>query len=55
MHHPFTTRPLPVDDPLRRCPDITKARRLLEWEPIVTLDEGLRRTIAYFASELAVA
>lgn len=40
--------PLPEDDPQRRQPDITKAKRLLGWEPQVTLDEGLERTIAYF-------
>lgn len=41
-------RPLPQDDPLQRCPDITLAREVLDWEPRVGLDEGLRRTIAYF-------
>ena len=41
-------RPLPQDDPLQRCPDITLAREVLAWEPRVGLDEGLRRTIAYF-------
>ena len=45
---PIEHRDLPVDDPLQRCPDITLARRLLGWEPKVGLDEGLRRTIAYF-------
>ena len=40
--------PLPVDDPKRRCPDITKARQLLGWEPRVTLEEGLPRTIEFF-------
>jgi UDP-glucuronate decarboxylase len=40
--------PLPQDDPLRRCPDITRARRALGWEPGVMLDEGLHRTIGYF-------
>src|SRR3989440_11680092 len=40
--------PLPQDDPKRRCPDITKARRILKWEPKVNLDEGLKLTIAYF-------
>jgi UDP-glucuronate decarboxylase len=39
--------PLPVDDPTRRCPDISKAKRLLGWEPKVTLEEGLTRTIEY--------
>jgi dTDP-glucose 4,6-dehydratase len=41
-------RPLPMDDPRVRQPDITRARELLGWEPRVPLDEGLRRTIAYF-------
>ncbi|HUK91612.1 MAG TPA: UDP-glucuronic acid decarboxylase family protein [Blastocatellia bacterium] len=41
-------QPLPVDDPRVRRPDITRARRLLEWEPMISLDEGLRRTIDYF-------
>ena len=41
-------RPLPVDDPVRRCPDITKARQILGWEPTVPLDDGLRRTISFF-------
>lgn len=40
--------PLPIDDPRRRCPDISKAVAELEWRPIVTLNEGIRRTIAYF-------
>ncbi|HEX6979634.1 MAG TPA: SDR family NAD-dependent epimerase/dehydratase, partial [Alphaproteobacteria bacterium] len=41
-------KPLPVDDPTQRCPDITLARNLLGWEPKVSLDTGLRRTIEYF-------
>ena len=41
-------RELPQDDPLQRCPDITLARRTLDWEPRVALDDGLARTIAYF-------
>ena len=41
-------RSLPVDDPKVRRPDITRARQLLDWEPAVDLDEGLRRTIPYF-------
>ena len=41
-------RPLPQDDPLQRCPDITRARALLGWEPRVALRDGLARTIAYF-------
>ncbi len=42
------SRPLPEDDPKVRQPDITKARERLGWEPKVSLDEGLRRTIDYF-------
>lgn len=41
-------RPLPVDDPVRRCPDITRARETLGWEPKVPLEDGLKETIAYF-------
>ncbi len=39
---------LPADDPKQRRPDISKARRILGWEPEVELEEGLKRTIAYF-------
>jgi len=45
-------RPLPTDDPRQRCPDITRARATLEWEPVVSLEEGLRRTIPYFQQVL---
>ena len=45
-------RPLPVDDPRRRKPDITRARDLLGWSPAVTLEEGLEATIAWFAGEI---
>ncbi len=37
---------LPEDDPLQRCPDITKAKEKLGWEPKVNLDEGLKKLIA---------
>jgi dTDP-glucose 4,6-dehydratase len=45
---PIEFRPLPEDDPKIRRPDITKARKLLDWEPRVPLAEGLERTIEYF-------
>ena len=41
-------KPLPQDDPMRRRPDITKAKQLLGWQPNVTLREGLERSLAYF-------
>ena len=43
--------PLPQDDPKRRRPDISKAKRILGWEPKVELEEGLKTTLAYFAQE----
>ena len=42
-------QPLPADDPVRRCPDISLAQSLLNWSPTVSLDNGLARTIDYFA------
>ncbi len=45
-------KPLPVDDPKVRRPDITKAQRLFAWEPKVGLDEGLMRTFEYFRGKL---
>ena len=51
---PIVLRPLPVDDPHTRQPDITLARRHLGWEPRVPLSEGLRETIRYFRSLLGV-
>ncbi len=47
-------RPLPQDDPRRRCPDIGKAERLLGWRPGVSLHEGLRHTITYFRDRLGL-
>jgi len=49
---PIEHRPLPVDDPKTRQPDISTARRVLGWEPKVELDHGLARTIDYFRSLL---
>ncbi len=47
-------RPLPADDPIQRCPDIGLAEQKLAWRPRVPLEEGLKRTIAYFRELLAV-
>ena len=44
-----------ADDPKVRCPDITKARRVLRWEPKVSVEEGLTRTVAYFREKLDLA
>lgn len=46
---PFTNRPMPVDDPKQRRPDISLAQELLGWKPKIELREGLKRTIAYFS------
>ncbi|MDH5671749.1 MAG: SDR family oxidoreductase [Myxococcales bacterium] len=45
-------KPLPVDDPTRRCPNIDKAKRLLDWQPQVSIEEGLSHTIRYFQALL---
>lgn len=50
---PVARKPLPADDPRQRKPDISKAQRLLNWEPKVGLEEGLRRTVEYFRGETA--
>ena len=47
------TKPLPVDDPLQRCPDISLARRLLDWEPKVPLEQGLTRMHRLFRQSFA--
>jgi UDP-glucuronate decarboxylase len=46
------TRPLPEDDPMQRCPDITRARETLDWQPSIKLRDGLADTISYFKSVL---
>ena len=43
-------RPLPENDPTQRQPDIGRARQLLDWQPTVSLDHGLRRTVTWFES-----
>jgi UDP-glucuronate decarboxylase len=45
-------KPLPPDDPKQRCPDITLARKVLNWQPTTPLEEGLKRTIEYFRNIL---
>ncbi len=47
-------QPLPTDDPRRRCPDISKAKKLLGWSPTISLEEGLKKTIADFKTRLQV-
>ncbi|MFO0982110.1 MAG: UDP-glucuronic acid decarboxylase family protein [Planctomycetota bacterium] len=49
---PIIEKPLPVDDPKIRQPDITRARQILGWEPKVSLDEGLKPTLAYFQAKV---
>ena len=48
-------RPLPKDDPKKRCPDITRARKWLGWEPQVTLAEGLQKTIEWYKGKISTA
>jgi len=50
---PIVFKPLPQDDPKQRCPDITKAKSLLGWQPKITLEEGLRLTLDFFKQQLA--
>jgi dTDP-glucose 4,6-dehydratase len=45
-------KPLPVDDPQQRQPDITRAKKILDWEPKVALEDGLRETIDYFKTKV---
>ena len=49
----LVNRPLPEDDPKVRQPDITRARTLLGWEPKVTLEEGLTKTLEYFRGKVS--
>ena len=46
-----TYQPIPNDDPKQRCPDITRARELLNWSPTVSLQEGLQRTVSWFQNQ----
>jgi UDP-glucuronate decarboxylase len=49
----IVAKPLPEDDPKRRCPDITKARDLLGWQPVTHVEEGLKQTAEYFSQALS--
>ena len=51
---PVEYHPLPVDDPVRRRPDITRARELLGWEPTIAFPEGITRTVDYFREYLSI-
>jgi UDP-glucuronate decarboxylase len=51
---PLKNEPLPADDPKQRCPDITKAKTLLDWSPKVPLEDGLKKTIPYYRQELGL-
>lgn len=50
---PLVFKPLPIDDPRRRCPDISVARKILNWQPLVPLEDGLRRVLAHFSAKVA--
>ena len=50
---PIVFKPLPQDDPKQRCPDISKAKHILNWEPKVNLEEGLRLTLDFFRQQVA--
>jgi dTDP-glucose 4,6-dehydratase len=50
---PIELHPLPQDDPKQRCPDITKAKRILGWQPKINLEQGLQLTYDYFREKVA--
>jgi dTDP-glucose 4,6-dehydratase len=47
-------KPLPIDDPKQRQPDISRAKKILGWEPKVSLEEGLQKTIPWFQANLDI-
>ncbi len=48
-------RPLPMDDPRQRCPDISFAQQVLDWQPVTGIEDGLKETIHYFDKLLSLA
>jgi UDP-glucuronate decarboxylase len=52
-HSELVFKPLPSDDPLQRQPDISLAKKMLKWEPVVDLEQGLISTIEYFDTRLS--
>ena len=52
--HNIVYQPLPKDDPTHRKPDITLAKKLLHWEPQISLADGLDKTISYFKAKIEV-
>ena len=55
VREPIVFKLLPQDDPKQRCPDLAKARRVLNWGPQVNLADGLARTYEYFRPQVAAA
>jgi dTDP-glucose 4,6-dehydratase len=51
---PIEHKPLPEDDPKQRCPDITRARKMLSWEPKISLESGLKLSLDYFRQAIAL-
>ena len=48
----FNYKPLPQDDPMQRKPDLSLAKKFLNWQPKISLDEGLEKTIPFFKKQL---
>ena len=48
----IVNKELPLDDPIRRKPDITEAKKILKWEPSIDIEDGLKETIKYFESQI---
>jgi UDP-glucuronate decarboxylase len=50
----ITFKPLPEDDPIQRCPDIRYAEKIIQWQPFTRLEDGLKKTIAFFRDLLKI-